>query len=334
MATIKEIAAMAGVSPSTVSIVANGRSEERHIPLVTQEKVLDAMRKLHYTPNIASRKLRQKRSDTLTISVFWASDFRVTMMIRFLRGLRKAAFALGEAQRVELMFHFYENDFLKDSLQSIEMSNAAIICNASEKDLGFLESHRFITPIILYNRPSETYCCVRVDNWKIGEIAADILAKRGHKKAVILTAESVFSGMLLRRDSFAERISRNGMELVEFNHENSMAGGYAGGLEIVRSAPDADCLFCASDYMAIGALKALLRSGVRIPEDMELISVGNADSDLEEYAAVSLSVVEVPIEKMGAACFNEAMKVISGEIQPPYTEMVELQYICRESCGD
>ena len=86
MATIKDVAALAGVSLSTVSIVANGRAKQRNISQVTQERVLDAMREVGYRPSVAARKLRGGK-ERRQLTVFWADDFREIMLARFLKGL-------------------------------------------------------------------------------------------------------------------------------------------------------------------------------------------------------------------------------------------------------
>ena len=83
MASIKDVAAKAQVSISTVSIIINGKSKERKISKETQEKVLNAMKELNYQPNLSAKKLRL--ADTKkTIALFWTTDFRGVMLARFL----------------------------------------------------------------------------------------------------------------------------------------------------------------------------------------------------------------------------------------------------------
>ena len=76
MATIKELAAYTGLSPSTVSIVLGGKAEERGIPQATCQRVLEAARVLGYRPNLSARRLRDPQaSGGLVIAAFWAQDF-------------------------------------------------------------------------------------------------------------------------------------------------------------------------------------------------------------------------------------------------------------------
>ena len=89
MATIREVAALAGVSLSTVSIVINGQAAERKITDATCKKVWDAVEQLGYHPNIAARKLRVPDSGTLTIALYWSNDFRTALLGRFLQGMQR-----------------------------------------------------------------------------------------------------------------------------------------------------------------------------------------------------------------------------------------------------
>jgi LacI family transcriptional regulator len=331
MTTIKELAREAGVSPSTVSIVLSGKSDERKIPLVTQNKVWEAARKLDYQPNVTARRLRIRPSQNIIIAVFWASDFRANMMVRFLRGLQEGI--LKSKKKCEFVILPYDNGALKESFTTLEMYNAAIICNASSIDMAYLENNSFPVPIVLYNRHSKKYCTVNVDDTLLGAIPAEIFAARGHKNAVILTSDSVFTGMDVRIHSFEKKAQESGLSVQKVNQENSMRGGYDGGKLIAKMSPLPDCIFCLSDFMAIGSLRAFHQEKIAIPENLELISIGNGDRELEEYASISLSVVHLPMERMAEACLELTLALLARSIEPPHSIKLPIEYRCRESCG-
>ncbi|MDE6185713.1 MAG: LacI family DNA-binding transcriptional regulator, partial [Lachnospiraceae bacterium] len=71
MVGIKDIAKKAGVSFSTVSIILNGRAEERKISPGTQKKVMDAVKELQYRPNISAKSLKEGRNSSFVIALFW-----------------------------------------------------------------------------------------------------------------------------------------------------------------------------------------------------------------------------------------------------------------------
>lgn len=332
MLTIKQLAAEAGVSPSTVSIVLGGKSEMRRIPLATQKKVLDTALRLGYRPNISARRLRDRSDTALILTVFWASDFRAPMMIRFLRGLQNAV--LQKNQPFEIIIHPYRNDQLDLSLQALGQCNAAIICNASGPDLAFLESRDFSIPVVLYNRKSAKYSSAGVDDFLMGALPAQIFAARGHLRAAVLTSESVFPGMSIRITSFCEEAKKAGITVQIIEQDNSMRGGHMGGLEIGSLKPVPDCVFCLSDYLAIGALRAFQDVGLQVPVDLELISIGNGDRELEEYASTALSVMELPMEEMAETCFSMVLDLLQDK-SPVLREIcLPTAYITRESCGE
>ena len=112
-----------------------------------------------------------------------------------------------------------------------------------------------------------------------------------------------------------------------------MTGGYDAAKKILELPQLPDCLFCVSDAMALGALHAFWKAGIRIPEDMEIISVGNGDKEQEEYSCPSLSVVHLPMEKMAEACLQLLWDLSNNVIESPHSMELPIDYVQRESCG-
>ncbi|MDL2318863.1 LacI family transcriptional regulator [Eubacteriales bacterium OttesenSCG-928-A19] len=331
MATIRELASEAGVSVSTASIVLRGEAKARKISETTQEKVWAAAKRVGYRPNVAARRLRSRTDDALAISIFWASDFRAPMMVRFLRGLQSRILELG--RKIDIMIHPYAVGALPDSLEALSVCNAAIVCNASSDDVAFLENMTLPIPVVLYNRRSSRLSAVCVDNEAMGTLPARIFASRGHARAVLLTGESSFPGMDSRESAFVSEAILRGMSVQRIVREHSMAGGFAGGEAIRDMAQRPDSVFCISDVLAIGLLRAFLKAGIRVPEDVEVISIGNGDRDAEEYASTSLSVVHLPMERMAAACLDSALAELDGDADAPRAVTIPFVYRERESCG-
>lgn len=332
MPTLKEIAKAAGVSTSTVSIVLGGKAQTRKISRETVDRVLQTARDMGYQLNVSARRLRSRENrSAYVIAVFWSLDFRTLWMVRFLRGLQEAI--LESRLDIEVVIHPYENDKLYTSFQALGLCNAAIICNASEKDLDFLENTPLTVPVVLYNRESGRYCTVNVEDRKMGEMAADVFAGLGCRRAVILSSEITFAGMAVRNEGFASRAARHGISVNTVINANTMEGGYHGGLDIANANPLPDCVFCASDSLALGALRAFGKRGIRVPEDIKLISIGNGDREMEEYAYVSLSVVVLPMEAMARECLNLALGILKGTILEPKSVMLPVFFRARESTG-
>ncbi len=333
MVTIKDVAALSKTSMSTASIVLRGDGDDRKISKATQNQVLQAARELGYRPNISARRLReQKDNNSLSIAVFWADDFRLSMVARFMRGLQDAM--KDEKTQVEFSFLLYHNDELSKhaSLKHATMFNAIIICNASQIDMQYLEETEFPVPVVLYNRHSARHCTVNVNDQNMGEIPAQVFARLGHRSTVVMTSDSAFPGMNVRTNTFLQEAQRNGMEARVIETENSMAGGFKAAAEFCAFTPRPDCLFCASDAIAMGVLRYFSTHGIAVPKDLELISIGNGDQEQAQYSIPSLSVIYLPMEDMAQACLKILLSMMKGDLSAPFSVELPVTYIARESC--
>ncbi|MDR1932355.1 MAG: LacI family transcriptional regulator, partial [Spirochaetales bacterium] len=176
MVTIKELAAFTGLSVSTVSLVLRGEAKKRSISQATQDKIWRAVKEHNYQPNISARRLRSKKAGGLIIAIFWTTDFRTPLMVRFLRGIQEALLACG--QNLEIIIHPYKPDELhrERSLVEMNMFNAAIIANSTQADMEFLENTAFRMPIVLHNRMSDKFCTAYVNERRLGCLAARVFA--------------------------------------------------------------------------------------------------------------------------------------------------------------
>lgn len=334
MATIKEIAEKVGLSPSTVSIVLGGKSAKRNIPESTQNKVRKAAQELGYRPSIAARSLRSHKAEEVQIAVFWAQDFRAPMMVRFLRGLRQAMTSCKKPVRLVVIPYINDQLCNEKALVSATDCHAAIICNASEKDITFLNETDLLLPVVLYNRHSDKYCTVNVNDRRMGALAAQAFSSQKCRRVAAMTFSSSFPGMDVRIEGFTQEARKLGLELKPMlNCESSMQGGYETMMSLSRNdLPDG--IFCSSDAIAIGALRALYKRGLSVPDDIRIIAVGNGDKEQEEYCIPSLSVVHLPMEAMAEECLALLIKLMDGQITPPYSKELSFQYVPRESCGE
>lgn len=335
MVTIKDIAKKAGYSLGTISFVLNGKAAENRIPDETVQRILKTARELKYRPNISARRLRTSAKDRpLSIAVFWSTDFRAAMLPRFIRGLQDMQATIDK--KIEILIHAYNpNKLLASSAFKMPFNfDAAIICNISQDEQHALETKLSLLPVVLYNRKSNVFCSVLANDSIIGSTAADVFISHGHKTAGIITAEAVFTGMDVRTNSFIQASSAAGMQVTSIlNNENSMRGGYQTGQQLLQLDQMPDCIFCASDAMSAGLLRSFVKAGIKVPEDVEIISIGNSDSDIEENMIVALSVIHIPIEKMAQECLKLALGIIDQKTEAPFTQELPIHYIPRESCG-
>ena len=332
MATIKEIAKETGFSPSTVSIVLRGKSVVRSISEKTTEEILEAAHRLGYRANLAARRLRANQGSRVTISVFMALDIRANFMVRFLLGLQ--SIEAEHEQPFDLVIHSYKSDSLYLLADTIALTHCAIICNASEEDMSFLDRAQYAIPIVLFMRESTTYCTVGMAHRQIATMAADILARRGHKTVVLINTDSFFHVMKQTVDEFHKAANRKGLAVTGMNGDYSMRGGHSIGMAIAKMEPLPDCVLNLYNRMAVGVLRALRDEGVKVPEQIELISIGSDSSEYEEFAGVSISTLHLPLDKMAEECVRLLFLQLDGKLTVPCAVEVPVIYVARETCGE
>lgn len=321
MATIKKISEKSGYSPSTVSIVLRGIGAERNISDSTQKKVMDAARELGYQPNVSARRLRSDEPEKRNIAVFWAADFRAVMVAKFLQGFQR--FILENKLDMEVLICPYQPNCLEESAthRTLNMYSGALICTASEKDLEYVEQLNTSCPIVLYNRRSERFPSVGVDNEKIGQCIAEKFIKDGCSKAAIVADHRELSYSRIRVRGCVERLKKEEIEVKEIFAENN---SIAEGKKCVSSLSLGEGktgIFAVSDYLAFGILNELTEIGVKIPEQAELISIGTNEEELYGCFRPSLSVIEIPIEEMAYHC----AKVLNHIIETRTQDMVKIK---------
>jgi LacI family transcriptional regulator len=187
--------------------------------------------------------------------------------------------------------------------------------------------------MVLYNKTSAKFSSVSADNNRMGEMAAEIFAARGHKLACVLATQGNMAYMDERVRGFQLKAEALGMTVQKIFQENSITGGYRGGHLLCAMKQQPDSIFCLSDAIAAGALRSFKEARFEIPEQAELICIGNGDKESEEYAFVSLSVIHLPLDQMAVACLNTALEILDGRISTPRAIEMPIVYHERESCG-
>ncbi len=337
MATIKDVAALAGVSTATVSLVLNGRGQELKVSAATQQKVLAAAKTLAYKPNASARKLRTSEVEKPTIAFYWPMDLRINYLAAILTGLRT------EIEKLqfdcELIICTYRNDYLAEEqgLKNAYRYSAAIIGAPSEADMAYLQGLKTSLPIILFNRYLEKYHTVCSQDESTLRNAVNLLAAKGHVRACLFHPDALYTvsgkrlSMLLQ---FAEEtglsIERNSI----FSVEDSCDGGVIAARRYLSLDHPPKAILSMSDTIAIGASSILSRKGLVMPEDVELIAFAIGDPNLSHFANPSLSVIEMPSHEMAENCIDIARQVIQTPDLPLCHRQIPSKLILRESCPE
>ena len=335
MATVKDVAKLAGVSPSTVSIVINGKSEERKIPDTTIKKVLSAVKELNYQPNVTARKLRSSKENVFTIGVYWAADFRSNYLTRFISGLQREI--LDNNYQLNVIIHPYRNDMLhkEKDIQNMFTFNLAIIAATSTKDMEFLNKTILPIPVILFNRYLDAYHSINLDNKAAGEDAARFLVDKGMKKIATVSGKSKYIANVERTNAFIDYCENKGISIPSHNNlatENSIEGGYTIANKIIDLDDMPEVIFCNSDSIAVGLINSLNMKGVKIPDDTEVIALGMNTPENSKYSNPPITVIDIPIEKMASECVKLAIDILEHKIDTIQHRSYNAELVVRDSC--
>jgi LacI family transcriptional regulator len=335
MASIRDIAKIAEVSIATASFVLNAKGDQMRISEVTQKKILDAANELKYRPNISARRLRVGDGKTVpVIAIFWTMDSRAPLLGRFLQGIQRHY--SQHTREFELLIQPYHNSNIEkiDSLITGTRFNGAIIAYASESDRNYLENTNLKVPIVMYQRDSKKHSSVKVDNYDMGVKVAELLANRGHKTAGLIVPDLSSQSIDLTKEGFINGCQSQGLQLLPEHiiyGRASGEGGFHSTKELIKKGDPPSAVFYPNDTMAASGLAAFHEAGIRIPQDTEIIGVGNYEHT--QFTIPSLSVVHLPEEDMAYTCLNTLMDLLENKVAGPVSTILETSFVFRQSCG-
>ncbi|WP_127533636.1 LacI family DNA-binding transcriptional regulator [Paenibacillus kobensis] len=313
MASLKEIAQAAGVSIGTVSVVLNGRADELRIAKQTRDRILVVAKELDYHPNVAARRLRKAGEGSRpTIAIFWANDFPSELLGRFFSGIQHSI--LNKGMQCEMIVQPFRPSelHLAKQLATDDLCNGAILTGISDEDLRFLEEAELKIPVVVFNRRLDKYSSFYVDDYEAGRKAAELFAASGRRHAGLIAPDVESSSILLRCKGFLEGCQSLGLQVLP-EHERYAVLNMGGGQEAAAAMLEGqrpDALFFPNGIMAVGAVSAFQRAGVRIPEDLAIITYGN--SEHEQYTVPSLTSMILPVEEMASSCLEILMDLLKG----------------------
>jgi LacI family transcriptional regulator len=299
--SIREVAALAGVSVGTVSNVLN-RPDVVAEP--TRSRVQDAIEKLGFIRNESARHLRAGRSRTIGLVVL---DVANPFFTDVARGVEDEASESGLA----VILCNSDDQQAKESrylaLLEEHRVQGILITPVSDADERLARLQRRGTPVVLVDSRSPTrgQCSVSVDDVLGGDLAVSHLLEAGHEQIAFVGGPLSIRQVADRRDGAVRALKRAGravadMHMIETPALNVSAGQRAGAAiaEIVVDArPTA--VFCANDLLALGVLQEMTNHRIRVPEGIAI--VGYDDVVFASAAAVPLSSVRQPRHQLGRA---------------------------------
>ncbi|UOQ47128.1 LacI family transcriptional regulator [Gracilibacillus caseinilyticus] len=322
MATIKDVAKLAGVAVSTASYALNN---SKRISTATKERVEEAARQLNYKKNGIASDLKRTKTNTIALIL---SDLSGPYYSELIKGVQDvttangfdliACSSIGDQQSTAVKF-------LKE-----KRVDGAIILAHNISDAITIESAQAGFPVIVLDRDliDENVYHVEVDNTEGGFIATECLIKHGHENIAYIGGPSASLDNQKRFDGYKQALEQ--YQLPSHSKWNSIGyftkeGGYKATKLLIAQGELPDAIFYGNDEMAIGGLQAFQEKNIRIPEDISII--GFDDIQLAEYVHPPLTTIKQPKYEVGALAVHLIFQLLEGKnINSHYklsTELIE-----------
>lgn len=298
--TIKELAARAGVSGTTVSLVFQGNSR---VSESTRKKVLRIARQMNYVPNLAARQLRGGKSRIKTIGLL-VNNLINPFYALMVHSAEKAALRHGYEILIADTQWNSEKELteLKNMIQFRVEGVAACIWGMSKQSLDLI--HRFPSPFVMMDTVPEVYSGSYVINDvpAAARLATEHLIEAGCERIVFFNSDkrtAGFSGFRLLAETFKDTLRDHNKTFDEkmICHAGlDIDAGRNAMAEIVKQVPDMDGLLCASTLCAMGAMETATRLGIKIGRDLAVVGID--DLDICALDCISLTAIRQPFEQL------------------------------------
>lgn len=313
--TLADVAREAGVSVQTASHVLAGNMTVR-LPEATRKRVADAAQKVGYRPNRMAQAMQGGK--TRIISVWIPVDRIVPTYMRFLKAInakaRESGYDLMITGLDSSMAYAAEgrppNVWPVDGVIAVDAGKSIEVFRADPQNDK--------TPVVVLGL--ETFSNSDAVSWDVAagaKASTQMLIASGCRRIVHVTLDWVIANFPReqRRKGYTEAMVAAGLkpEFLEVADE-SRAAAEASVLALLGKGTAPDAFFCFTDVLAVGTVRALLNSGIQVPNDCQVCGFGNYP-DGEDYR-VPLTTLQIPVESI----VDQAWQWLMGRIQNPNLE--------------
>jgi LacI family transcriptional regulator len=321
VATIRDVAAAAGVSTATVSKFVNGA--QRFSPAV-EARISSVIAELGYRSNPMAQSMITGRTKAIGLSVLDIANPHFTSV---LKGANRVAQAHGYTVLLVDTEETPERERHLLEALSRRVDGMIVYSRTPEEDLDWLLA--LDRPSVYFGRPERLKLpSVASDDQLGGFIAARHLLTQGHRRIAYLG----FSRSRRDRERMAgvrEALAAQGLQLTVFDGEAPSAeAGERVCSSIVLGRQPPDALVCYNDLMALGFMKAAQTLGFGVPQDISVAGFDNIAYG--SYATPALTSVDLQSERMGAVAMQKLLASIDGQEVEPLT-VINAQLVLRTS---
>jgi len=297
--TIRDVAQLAGVSHMTVSRTINNKG---YIKKDTKEKILKIIKEYGYEPDIVARSLKTKKSKTIGLIVGYIDNPFYTEIangiINFCEKLNYNVIVCNSGYNYELA-EKYINMLLQKHIEGILITTI----NLSKETIEKINNRKipFVLITVKLDIPCENY--IISDDYYGGLIATQYLLKMGHRKIYFLRTVDAYSSNERIR-AFKEILTREKLYYDDNYFSNPVASakeGYKETIKFLGKNNGFTAIMAGNDSIAIGAMRAIFKLNLRVPDDISLIGYDNLEiSDVLKVPLTTVAQQELLFGKLSA----------------------------------
>ncbi len=324
-ATIYDVAKQAGVSITTVSRMLNAPSR---VNAETRDRILAAIDALEFTPKAEARARAMRNTGRIgVITPFFTAP-------SFVQRLRGIAAALAK-ENFELVIYTVESSaHLDNYLASVPLTGNLDGLIIMSLPIGEANLKRISTPVVLIEYPNPNLSCVEIDDVAGGRLATEYLIQKGHRRIAFLgdtnLPEYAIHPVGQRLAGFRQAMGQAGLALPErfvrlapYTMEQTRQAA----AELLGLPQPPSAIFAATDFQALGVLKAARQLKIDVPE--QLAVVGFDDLDMAEYA--DLTTIRQHLDQSGRIAVEILLGHIADPERPIQHIQLQLQLVERET---
>lgn len=326
---ISDIAKATGVSTATVSRVL---SNPDLVKSATRERILQAIDELNYQPNALARQLRTQATKTIIVispnikNSFWQEILSAIGTEAELHGYQMLIADLHCQPSLE--------KYYIEAIQQRQVDGVISMSANTAPKLTQQIAENYPLVMAVQNVPNQTSPSVSIDNIAAARALMTHLIRLGHRSIAHITASPLQFPYFDRYNSYVSALEENSIpvdnELIGYG-EPTIMGGYKQMSALLAKKKPITAVFAAGDVMAIGAMKALKKHGLRIPEDCAV--VGFDDIELSAFWEPALTTIRQPKEQIGRIAFQQLLSLMQKEPILNVKEILPFELVIRESCG-
>ncbi|EJL6956787.1 substrate-binding domain-containing protein [Vibrio cholerae] len=302
MATMKDIARLAGVSTSTVSHVIN---KSRFVSDEIAERVNNAAQQLNYAPSALARSLKMNRTKTIGMLVTTSTN---PFFGEVVKGVERSCYHQG--YNLILCNTEGDNQRMKASINTLlqkRVDGLLLMCSTLEGErLDVFDLYPDI-PIVVMDWGPILFASDKIQDNSLqgGYMAAKHLIECGHKEIGCITGPLIRHQAQMRYEGYKRALAEAGIAInpdwiVESDFE--CEGGYQAFEKLYQRGKLPSALFVSNDMMAMGVIQAASQRGLRVPDDLSLI--GYDDVHIAKFMTPALTTIHQPKYRLGKAAVD------------------------------